>query len=111
VFKVLNEQSDLLGLQVSWVKTKIQPFNDIMDAAILSAPVCGEDVEVRKRFTFPGSDIHISAGCEPEVNRCLCRAWGAMDSLDQRLVLSEPVQEDKSPSLQVLGASSLPPWM
>ena len=69
MFKLLNEQSDLLGLQVSWVKTKIQPFNDIMDAAILSAPVCGEDVEVRKRFTFPGSDILVSTGCELEVNR------------------------------------------
>ena len=36
-----------LGLRVSWVKTKIQAFNDILDAAHLSVPVCGEDVEVR----------------------------------------------------------------
>ena len=43
--KVLNE-SDPLGLWVSWVKTKIQAFNDILDAAVLSEPVCGEDVEV-----------------------------------------------------------------
>ena len=28
------------------VKTKIQAFNDILDAAILSVPVCGENVEV-----------------------------------------------------------------
>ena len=65
--KVLNEELELLGLQISWVKTKIQPFNDILDAAILSAPVCGEDVEVMERFTYLGSDIHVSAGCEPEV--------------------------------------------
>ena len=32
--------------QVSWVKTKIQAFNDILDAALLSVLVCGEDVEV-----------------------------------------------------------------
>ena len=44
---------------VSWVKTKIQAFNDILDAAILSVPVCGEDVEVAERFTYLGSDIHI----------------------------------------------------
>ena len=60
-----------LGLWVSWVKTKIQAFNGILDAAILSVSVCGEDVEVTERFPSLGSDIHVSAGCEPEVNRCL----------------------------------------
>ena len=44
--KVLNEESEALGLRVSWVKTKIQAFNDILDAAILSVPICYEDVEV-----------------------------------------------------------------
>ena len=53
-----------------------------MDAAVLSVPVCGKDVEVTERFTYLGSDIHVSAGCEPEVNRRLGRAWGVMDSLD-----------------------------
>ena len=42
---VLNEESEPLGLRVSLVKTKIQAFNDIVDAAMLSVPVCGEDVE------------------------------------------------------------------
>ena len=76
---MLNEESEPVGLRVSWVKTKIQAFNDIFDAAILSVPVCGEDVEVTERFTYLGSDIHISAGCEPEVNGRLCQAWGVMD--------------------------------
>ena len=80
--EVLIEESELLCLWVSWVKTKIQAFNDILDAAILSVPVCGKDVEVTERFTFLGSDTHVFAGCEPEVNRCLGRAWGVMDSLD-----------------------------
>ena len=48
--KVLNEESEPLGLLVSWNKTKIQVFN-ILDADILSVPVCGEDVEVIERFT------------------------------------------------------------
>ena len=65
-----------------WVKTKIQAFNDILDAAVLSVPVCGEDIEVMERCTYLGSDIHVSAGCESEVNRRLGRAWGVMDSLD-----------------------------
>ena len=62
--EVLNEESEPLGLWVSLVKTKIQAFNDILDAAILSVPACGEDVEVRERFPYIGSDIHVSAGCE-----------------------------------------------
>ena len=44
--EVLNEESELLGLQVSWVKTKIQAFNDILDAAILSVTVCSDHAEV-----------------------------------------------------------------
>ena len=49
--EVLNEDSELLGIQVSWVKTKIQAFNDILDAAILLVPVCGKDVAVTEKFT------------------------------------------------------------
>ena len=79
--EVLNEESKSLGLRVSWVKTKIQAFNDILHAAVLSVPVCGEDVKVVERFTYLGSDIHVSAGCESEVNGRLGRAWGVMDSL------------------------------
>ena len=79
---MLKEESEPLGLRVSWVKTKIQAFNDILDAAILSVSVCGEDVEIMERFTYLGSDIHVSAGCEPEANRRLGRAWEVMDSLD-----------------------------
>ena len=78
---MLNEESAPLGLRVSWDKTKIQAFNDILDAAVLSVAVYGEDVEVMERFTYLGSDIHVSAGCEAEISRRLGRAWGVMDSL------------------------------
>ena len=44
--ELLNEESEPLGLRVPWVKTKIQAFNDILDATVLSVPVCGEHVEV-----------------------------------------------------------------
>jgi len=60
----------------------MQTFNDMLDAAILSVPACGEVVEDTKRFTYLGSDIHVSACCEPEVNRRLGQAWGFLDSLD-----------------------------
>ena len=75
-------ESELLGLWVSWVKTKIQAFNDIVDAVNLSVPVYSEDVEVTWRFTYLGSDIHVPADCEPEVNRRLSQTWVVMDSLD-----------------------------
>ena len=42
--KMLNEEVEPLGLRVSWVRTRIQAFSDILDAAILSVPICGEDV-------------------------------------------------------------------
>ena len=65
---MLNADSEPLGFRVSCVKTKIQAFIDILDAAILAGPVCVEDVEVMERFTNFGSGIHVSANCEPEVN-------------------------------------------
>ena len=93
-------------------QTNIQAFNDILDAAILSVPVCGEDVEVTERLTDLGSDIHASAGCEPEVNRRLGQAWGVMDSLDHGVWHCQyQGWEEESASLQVLDASSLALWM
>ena len=43
-----------------WIKTKIQALIDILDAAILSVPDCGGDVEVMEKFTYLGSVIFIS---------------------------------------------------
>ena len=39
-------------------------------------------VEVMERFTYLGSDIHVFAGYDSEVNRRLGRAWGVVDSLN-----------------------------
>ena len=52
---VLNEESEPLGLRVFWVKMKMQAFNDVLYAAILSVPVFGKDVEVTETFTYLGS--------------------------------------------------------
>ena len=57
--KVLIEESEPLGLRVSLVNPKIQAFSDILDAAFLSVPVFGEDVEVSDGFTYLGSDMHV----------------------------------------------------
>ena len=45
-----------------------------LDSTILSVPILSEDVEITERFTYLGSDIHVSAGCEPEDNRRLGHA-------------------------------------
>ena len=50
--EVLNEELEPLGLQVSWVKTKIWVLTDLLVGAILSVPVCGEDVEVTDSITL-----------------------------------------------------------
>ena len=105
--KVLIEDLEPLGFWVSCVKTKTQAFNDILDTAILSVPVCGEDGEVTERFTYLGSDIAVSAGCEPEVNRCLGWAWGVMASLDHGVWHYQYLCRMTKVSLQVFGASSL----
>ena len=56
-------ESEPQGLRVSWVKSNIQPFNDILDAAILSGPVCGEDDEVTGRFTLSFECSLMAAAC------------------------------------------------
>lgn len=81
--ETLSDEAEPLGLSVSWVKTKIQAFNDILGDAVESIPVNGIDVELTERFTYLGSDIHVSTSCVPEVKRRLGCAWGAMDSLNR----------------------------
>jgi exonuclease III len=80
--QTLSEEAEPLGLRVSWIKTKIQAFSDILDTATQTVLVCGENVELTERFTYLGSDIHVSGSCEPEVNRRLGRASAVMKSLD-----------------------------
>ena len=57
--------------RVSWVKTKVQAFGDILDATIESIPVSGENLAVTPMFTYISSVIHSSTSCELEVNKRL----------------------------------------
>ncbi|KAG2458212.1 CTND2 protein, partial [Polypterus senegalus] len=79
----LSEESECLGLQVSWIKTKIQAFNDLLGTAISSVSVCGESVDLVERFTYLGSDIYVSADSFCEVSRWIGRAWGVMRLLER----------------------------
>ena len=79
----LSEEAEPLGLRVSWLKTKAQVFGDLLDTAVGSVPVSGESVDIVERFTYLGSVVHRSAGCEAEVARRLALARGAMNSLNK----------------------------
>ena len=91
------------------------------DAAVLSVAVCGEEVEVVERFTYLGSDIHVSAGCEPEINGYLgshgfTGSWGGVLSVlvqENENEENDSLNENENESLSrlVLGAPSLALWM
>ena len=81
--ETLGTELEPLGLRISWVKTKLQIFNDTLDDAVSSVSVCGNNVDCIHRFTYLGSDISDCASCGPEVNRRIGRACGVMDSLDK----------------------------
>ena len=51
----MKEEAEPRGLRVSWIKTKVQVFGDILDANIESILVSGENVKVRQTFTYLGS--------------------------------------------------------
>ncbi|KAG0730410.1 Gypsy retrotransposon integrase-like protein 1 [Chionoecetes opilio] len=44
--KALHEEAKPLGLEVSWLKTKVQVFGDLLDEAVQSVHACGEDIEI-----------------------------------------------------------------
>ena len=63
----LNGESEPLGLRVSWVKTKIQAINDILDAAILSVYLFVGRMSRSQTDSLTLAVIFMSAGCEPVV--------------------------------------------
>ena len=68
------EGAEPLELRVSWIKTKVKAFCDILDVTCESIFVSDEEVEVTQTFIYLGSLIHSSTSCELEVNRRLGRA-------------------------------------
>ncbi|XP_069970240.1 uncharacterized protein [Penaeus vannamei] len=49
-----------LDLEVSWTKTKIQEFSDLIGESVRSICACGKDIEVPENFTYLGSLVHNS---------------------------------------------------
>ncbi|KAG0710593.1 putative uncharacterized transposon-derived protein F52C9.6 [Chionoecetes opilio] len=79
--EALHEEAKPLGLEVSWLKTKVQVFGDLLDEAVQSVHACGEDIEILESFTYLGSAVHNVGGSRQEVLRRIGIAHGVMDSL------------------------------
>ncbi|KAG0712108.1 ATPase family AAA domain-containing protein 3-B [Chionoecetes opilio] len=79
--EALHEEAKPLGLEVSWLKTKVQVFGDLLDEAVQSVHACGEDIEILESFTYLGSAVHNDGGSRQEVLRRIGIAHGVMDSL------------------------------
>ncbi|KAG0717015.1 hypothetical protein GWK47_008308 [Chionoecetes opilio] len=41
--EALHEEAKPLGLEVSWLKTKVQVFGDLLDEAVQSVHACGDE--------------------------------------------------------------------
>ncbi|KAG0724278.1 Sodium-coupled monocarboxylate transporter 1 [Chionoecetes opilio] len=79
--EALHEEAKPLGLEVSWLKTLVQVFGDLLDEAVQSVHACGEDIEILESFTYLGSAVHNDGGSRQEVLRRIGIAHGVMDSL------------------------------
>ena len=82
----LSNESECLGLRLSWIKTKIQVFDDFLESAandVSEINVQGESVDIVNRFTYLGCDIRSSGGSAHEINKRLGRAYGVVESLNK----------------------------
>ena len=74
-----SEEAKPLGLRVSWIKTKVQAFGDILYAATDSIRVGGENVGIAQTSTFLGDVIYSWRGSPkiiPPIGSCLSGSEG-----------------------------------
>ena len=80
--EALHEEVKLLGIKVSWAKTKVQVFGGVQDETAQSVHACGEDIEILKNFTYLGGVVHNDSRSSQEVILRIGLAHGVMDSLN-----------------------------
>ena len=66
----LRQESESLGLRVSWIKTKIQHFLQAVDQ-VSAVTCCGEAVDVVEVFHYLGSQITPVGLSDRDVHRRL----------------------------------------
>ncbi|CAH1239246.1 OIT3 [Branchiostoma lanceolatum] len=80
--EIFSAESQTLGLEVSWLKTKLQSLSDFLDPPTCP-PINGESVEVVQRFNYLGSVITLDCKSDQDVKRRLGIASAAFASLDR----------------------------
>lgn len=53
--EALLEEAQTLVFWVSWVKTKVYVFGDLIDETVQSFRSCGEDIGISETFTYHNS--------------------------------------------------------
>ena len=97
----LSEEEKPHLLRVSWIKTMVQSFDDILDETVESIPVNGGNVKVTQTFPYLGSVIHSSTSCEPKV------IIMERDEFAGRSCMALPILVQKGPSLSLAGPPGL----
>ncbi len=83
--EVLYEEAKLLGLEVSWTKTKVQASGGLLDDTVQSVHACGENIKVLESFSYLGTVVHKIVKSDQEAIRRIGLAFGVMDSLNMSL--------------------------
>ncbi|KAG0712132.1 hypothetical protein GWK47_019124 [Chionoecetes opilio] len=65
--EALHEEAKPLGLEVSWLKTKVQVFGSLLDETVQSVHSGSEAIEILESFTYLGSAVHNDGGSRQEV--------------------------------------------
>ena len=79
--EALHEETKPLGLQISWPKTKVQVFGDLLDETVQSIHACGEDIDILDSFTYLGSVAQNNGGSRQKLLGWIGLVYGVMDSL------------------------------
>ena len=82
--EVMNHEAKSLGLQVNWMKTKIQTTDTSFLPGSL-VPVAGDNVEVVESFTYLGVNIHNTGSSEHDIKKRIAIARNCMASLDRNI--------------------------
>lgn len=78
----LHEDAKLFGLQVSWIKNKVQVFGALFGKAVQPVHVCGKDTEFLDNITYLGRAVHSDSWLSHKVLRQIGLVTGVMNSLN-----------------------------
>ena len=81
---ILNDEAQVFGLEVNWLKTKAQFIGDASDPPTVVA-VCNNQVDVVDSFVYLGSLTHNTGSSEPEIRRRIEIARSKMSELNRNI--------------------------